>query len=218
MLMGMSRPRVRPSRDDTRRRLFVAAAQVFERVGIGAASVEDICDEAGLTRGALYSNFANKDELVMAMIDDHVEADLVEMERLRNMAVDVDEYLRLIESPERRRDDVLGATSVLHMEYLLYALRDPRNRPRLAMQRQRWRELIESIVRADFDRLGGDPPMSVEAAAAMIAALDDGYSLRELVEPGSYRVGTFSETLLALRRMWQAGSAQAPPPKRRSTR
>ena len=65
--------------------------------------------------------------------------------------------------------------------------------------------MTESIVRADFERIGGDPPMSVEAAAAMISALDDGYALHELVEPGSYRTGTFSETLIALRRMWQGG-------------
>ena len=86
----------------------------------------------------------------------------------------------------------------------------------LALRQQRWRELIESIVRADFERLGGDPPMSVEAAAAMISALDDGYALHELVEPGSYRTGTLSETLLTLRRMWQAGSAPSTPPKRRT--
>ena len=214
MLLGMSRPRVRPSREDTRDRLFTAAARVFERVGIGAASVEDICDEAGLTRGALYSNFANKDELVMAMIDDHLDSGIAEMERLHSLAADADDYLRLIESPERRRDDVLSAKPMLHMEYLLYALRDPRNRPRLALRQQRWRELIESVVRADFEALGGDPPISVEAAAAMISALDDGYALHELVEPGSYRAGTFSETLIALRRLWQAGSAQSDPPKR----
>ena len=212
MLLWMSRPRVRPSREDTRVRLFAAAARVFERVGIGAATVEDICDEAGLTRGALYSNFANKDELVMAMIDDHLDSGLAEMERLRGLALDADDYLHLIESPERRRDDLLSATPMLHMEYLLYALRDPRNRPRLAQRQQRWREHIESVVRADFDAARGDPPMSVEAAAAMIAALDDGYALRELVEPGSYRAGMFSETLIALRRMWQAGNAGSTTP------
>jgi AcrR family transcriptional regulator len=203
----MSRPRVRPSREETRERLFRAAAAVFVRVGIGNASVEDICEEAGLTRGALYSNFANKDELVLAMLDDHLDRGLAELERLMTVASGVEEYLHLIESSERRQDDPLSTSQVLHMEFLLYAIRDPRNRPRLAQRQQRWRELIASVVRADFADSGAEPPFSVDAAAAMIAALDDGYALHELVEPGSYTPGTFSETLLALRRMWKGDDA-----------
>jgi AcrR family transcriptional regulator len=207
----VSRARTRPSREETRERLFRAAATVFVRVGIGNASVEDICEEAGLTRGALYSNFANKDELVMAMLDDHLDRGLAELERLMDVAANVEEYLHLIESAERRREDPLSTSQVLHMEFLLYAVRDPRNRPRLAQRQQRWRELIASVVRADFAASERDLPFSPEAAAAMIAALDDGYALHELVEPGSYAPGTFSETLLALRRMWiRDGNAQAP--------
>src|SRR4029434_11242634 len=69
----MSRERVRPTRDATRERLFEAAAQVFAERGIGAASIEAIAAAAGFTRGAVYSNFASKDELIIAMLEDHVE-------------------------------------------------------------------------------------------------------------------------------------------------
>src|SRR5262245_66371515 len=69
----MSRERTRPTRDETRRRLFEAAAQVFEERGIGAASIEAIAAAAGFTRGAVYSNFASKDDLIIAMLEDHVE-------------------------------------------------------------------------------------------------------------------------------------------------
>ena len=63
----MSRLRTRPTRDDTRDKLFDAAARVFEEQGINAASIETIAAAAGLTRGALYSNFDGKDELIGAM-------------------------------------------------------------------------------------------------------------------------------------------------------
>src|SRR5436190_21240498 len=69
----MSRVRTRPTRDDTRDKLFEAAARVFEEQGIGAASIEAIAAAAGFTRGAFYSNFASKDELIIAMLEDHVE-------------------------------------------------------------------------------------------------------------------------------------------------
>ncbi len=44
--------------------------------------------------------------------------------------------------------------------------------------------------------------MPVEDAAAMILAMDNGYLLGELIEPGSYAPGTFSRNLLALRELW----------------
>src|SRR5690606_28857067 len=55
------------SRENTRARLLDAAAQVFAEVGIGGASVEAICERAGFTRGAFYSNFDSKDELFLEL-------------------------------------------------------------------------------------------------------------------------------------------------------
>src|SRR5690348_7743194 len=68
----MSRVRTRPTRDDTCEKLFEAAARVFEEQGIGGASIEAIAAAAGFTRGAFYSNFKSKDELIFAMLEDHV--------------------------------------------------------------------------------------------------------------------------------------------------
>jgi hypothetical protein len=96
---------------------------------------------------------------------------------------------------------------VLHMEYMLYALRDPDNRPRLAEHQQRWREVIALVVRQDNERLGVEGPMPVDEAAEMILALDNGYLLAELLEPGSYKPGTFSNNLLTIQRIWEASLA-----------
>ena len=56
------------SRENTRARLLEAAHEVFAEVGLDAASVEAICERAGFTRGAFYSNFESKDELFLALI------------------------------------------------------------------------------------------------------------------------------------------------------
>src|SRR4051812_50196100 len=69
----MSRVRTSPTRDDTREKLFEAAARVFEEQGIGGASIEAVAAAAGFTRGAVYSNFKSKDELIIALLQDYVE-------------------------------------------------------------------------------------------------------------------------------------------------
>ncbi|MGM1017264.1 MAG: TetR/AcrR family transcriptional regulator [Actinomycetota bacterium] len=55
------------SRENTRARLLDAAAQLFAEVGLDGASVEVICERAGFTRGAFYSNFESKDELFLEL-------------------------------------------------------------------------------------------------------------------------------------------------------
>lgn len=59
----------------TRERLLAAAKQVFAERGIHGAAVEDICEAAGFTRGAFYSNFASKQELLVTLLG--VEHDLL---------------------------------------------------------------------------------------------------------------------------------------------
>ena len=54
-------------RDVTRQRLLDAAAEVFAEEGLDAASVEAICERAGFTRGAFYSNFETKEELFLEL-------------------------------------------------------------------------------------------------------------------------------------------------------
>ncbi len=62
----MSIPTTR-SRENTRARLLEAAAQVFAEAGLDGASVEAVCERAGFTRGAFYSNFESKDELFLML-------------------------------------------------------------------------------------------------------------------------------------------------------
>jgi AcrR family transcriptional regulator len=55
-------------RDATRGRVLDAAMEVFAERGVFGGSVEDICDRAGFTRGAFYSNFADKADVLEALI------------------------------------------------------------------------------------------------------------------------------------------------------
>jgi AcrR family transcriptional regulator len=60
-------------RAQTRQRLMTAARGVFAEHSVEAASVEEICEAAGFTRGAFYSNFSGRSELVLAMIQQSIQ-------------------------------------------------------------------------------------------------------------------------------------------------
>lgn len=64
-------------RTATRERLIDAALAVFAEEGVGGASVERICDVAGFTRGAFYSNFESKDALCLAVLQRQADENLV---------------------------------------------------------------------------------------------------------------------------------------------
>jgi AcrR family transcriptional regulator len=66
-------PQPSARRTQTRQRLMTAAVTVFAERGIIGASVEEICEAAGYTRGAFYSNFSDRDELVVALLRHEME-------------------------------------------------------------------------------------------------------------------------------------------------
>src|SRR5947199_7665231 len=59
-------------REETRRLLLDAAAEVFIRRGFQGASIEEITAQAGFTRGAFYSNFESKEQLFVELLQDRV--------------------------------------------------------------------------------------------------------------------------------------------------
>lgn len=204
MLLFMSRPRQRPTREETRRRLFDGAARVFVEKGIAGASIEDICDAAGFSRGAFYSNFSAKDDLVLEMLDEHLAVNVAEMERLYEASTDPTDFLRLMESDERRRSGPLDVIDggLLNMELLLFALRNPENRPRLVERQRRMHDLNKRIVEQISAELGKRYPISTDDVAALIMAFDEGFNLHAIIDPESYRPRQFSETMVMIHELW----------------
>src|ERR1700712_1924464 len=104
----MSRVRTRPTRDDTCEKLFEAAARVFEEQGIGSASIETIAAAAGFSRGAFYSNFKSKDELIIAMLEDHVEQTVRRNLDLLDRYKNLPDFINALKTMDRSRHDPLG--------------------------------------------------------------------------------------------------------------
>src|ERR1700750_781664 len=151
----MSRVRTRPTRDDTCDKLFEAAVQVFEEQGIGGASIETIAAAAGFTRGAFYSNFKSKDELIIAMLGDHVEQSIRRNLDLLAEHKTLPEFLNALRTMDRIRQDPLGRSPLLHMEMILFVARAEKRRPELAKRLRARRKLIAAVVETPAKTSGG---------------------------------------------------------------
>jgi AcrR family transcriptional regulator len=80
-------------RAQTQEKLMAAAVRVFAARGIIGASVEEISEEAGFTRGAFYSNFGGKDELVLALLKRQVEEQYAALEQIADLPLDRDQSI-----------------------------------------------------------------------------------------------------------------------------
>lgn len=184
-----------------------AAAEVFTAKGIGAASIEDICDAAGFSRGAFYSNFAAKDELVLEILEAHLESTIARTEEMFENSANPLEFLQNMEAeapPESSPLDV-GDAHLLDAELMLYALRSPENRPRLVEHQRRHRAVNRKIIEQISKAVGKEYPVPLDDIATLIAAFDRGLSIQWLIEPESVRPGQFSETIVTLHRLWLEG-------------
>jgi len=196
----MSRVRTRPTRDDTREKLFEAAARVFEEQGIGGASIEAIAAAAGLTRGAFYSNFKSKDELIIAMLEDHVEQSIRRNLDLLARHKSLSDFIDALKTMDRSRQDPLGRSPLLHMEMILFVARAEKRRPDLAKRLRARRKLIADIVETASKNGGKNVSLNPTWTGAILPALEDGFRLHRLIDPETTPADSFLRAIGDLQR------------------
>ncbi len=142
-------------RAQTQERLMAAAARVFAERGVIGASVEEICEAAGFTRGAFYSNFADKNALVLALIRQSTKTQYAAAEQAiaqAKAAPGQPDAADLVSSVLADFDEAGHSsreTVLTERELLLYAARQPALRaPYLAFVEESDRQLAELIADA----------------------------------------------------------------------
>jgi AcrR family transcriptional regulator len=193
----MSRVRIRPTRDDTCDKLFDAAARVFEEQGIGGASIEAIAAAAGFSRGAFYSNFNSKDELIIAMLEEHVAQSIRRNLELLEKHKDPADFIQALKSMDRTRQDALGRSPLLHMEMILYVARAEQRRPELAKRLRARRKLVADIVETTMKYSGREAPNAAWTGAILLA-MEDGFRLHRLIDPETTPADAFLRAITDL--------------------
>jgi AcrR family transcriptional regulator len=176
--------------------LLTAALRVFARRGYRQASVDDIAAAAGYSKGALYWHFSGKEDLLLALLEERIDAPTREIVALlesappeRDMSLEAGrEFARRLGT---QRDAVL-----LEREYWSLAIRDPELRALYAERQMELRGALARALEARARHLGTpDLPMPAEDLARIVMSIIGGLAVDELIEPGSVRPDLLSETL-----------------------
>ena len=173
---------------------------MFEEHGIGGASIETIAAAAGFSRGAFYSNFKSKDELIIAMLEDHVEQtvrrNLDLIARHKNIA----DFIEALRTMDRSLQDPLGRSPLLHMEMILFVARAEKRRPELAKRLRARRQLITDIVETALKNAGRSRSLNPAWTGAILLALEDGFRLHRLIDPETTPADSFLRAIGDLQR------------------
>jgi AcrR family transcriptional regulator len=172
------------SRALTRARLLEAAGAAFAERGYHGASVEEITERAGYSRGAFYSNFQTKDDLFLAVLDAHIELETTALnDALTAEATTPGALLEFLQVRAVRRSGEARQWTMLWAEFWLHVVRHPELAPRLAARQHAGRTAIAQVIATRAEQLGMDLSVPADQAASIMMAVDDGLVMQEYLDP-----------------------------------
>ena len=181
----------------TRERVLSAAAKVFARRGYHQATVDEIASEAGFTIGALYSNFAGKEELFLALADRQVEERVAEVAAMGD-AAEGDE-------PNKEAAEQLRAFlerdpewPLLFYEFWSLSVRNPELQGELAKRREAIRDALADTLERVAKRHGFKLRFPAPVLATAVAAALNGLAFERAADPKALPDEVFAEFVTAV--------------------
>jgi AcrR family transcriptional regulator len=164
----------------TRELLLEAAAASFARLGYGGASVDVIAEAAGYSKGAFYSNFADKEAIFLELMRTHMSREKAVIEAFASASTSPAETLRgldsWLEGISRQTDWPL-----LAVELQLHANRNPGFAAEYGALNTNHRQALGKLVADLFAKAGKLPPANPEVLAGALMALSVGLVLQRPV-------------------------------------
>lgn len=179
----------------TRAGLLEAAAEVFSQRGFQAASVDQVAEAAGFTKGAVYAHFDSKEDLFLAMLDERFAERLAALREVLADEHDPGEQAR--EAGEGFMDyiDADPRWTPLFFEFWAHAVRHPDVAAQLVPRYRALRSAVADLLERRADELGKDPKLPAEDLAAMTFAMANGMALEHMLEPDAVPAGLYGRML-----------------------
>jgi len=190
-------------RQHTRDLLLDAAEEVFAEKGFEGASLEEIAQRAGYTRGAIYKHFTSKADMFLALNARFNAKFLTVFEGAVDPGTPVDEVdMTSIAAQWHATQTNDPKLFALGLEFNLYVLRHPEERERVRQGRHEVAELIASFIQSEADRIGETLRMPALTVARLVLAVSDGLQLANFFEEGDEDL--YVPFLELLRGIWES--------------
>lgn len=167
----------------TREELLATACEHFLEKGYAAASVEQIAEEAGYSKGAVYSNFTNKDELCLEVLNQ------IRAKKVTEISFAIEEGRSFEDSLAVFRDwadRTIGDRrwTLLEIEFSARSRHDEHIRNAIAEGTTRVRQLIARLVQSLARRHELKPALAPDATATLLLSTGIGLGLQRAIDPG----------------------------------
>lgn len=166
----------------TRETLVGTATTLFLRDGYAATSLDKVADEAGFSKGAVYSNFRNKDELSLAVVD------AIRADQAHKMAAALDgaETLdAMLAAFQTWAEATIGdqAWTVFEVEFATRARHDDVVRRELAARNAGIRAVLTELLDAHARQFGIVLPLPAADCATALLSLGVGLGVQRAIDP-----------------------------------
>ena len=160
--------------------LHASALRLFAERGFHATSVSDIVERAGLTRGAFYSNFRDKEELFLALYDVHTDRLLADLAEVADHAAEGEDPVSRMVDHVATRDLGEQRWFIVSMEFTLHAARRPELAAALARHEDRLTAGLAELLERSLRRESRVPEVPAEELARLVVALTEGLTALRL--------------------------------------
>jgi AcrR family transcriptional regulator len=167
----------------TRKRVLDAADEVFARRGFYAAGLEEIAEQAGFTRGAVYSNFRSKDDLALAIIEQRIKTVIA---LLDEVAAASKATVADAQAASLRFSELLAGDrdwGPLFLEFVTHAARHAELAARMTGLYRGLADSIATVLEATARQGGAQLPIAPERLALIVLAATDGASVERMIDP-----------------------------------
>lgn len=180
-------PRLSRRRAETRTKLLDAARDVFADRGVVGGSVEEICERAGFTRGAFYSNFEDKDQLIHAVLDREEGAVMQRLTETIELGPgsDMETVTSAIEQ-FLETDPIDQKYFLIQNELALHAIRDPQTATLFLNLSEVTKSRIAGLIESGMTAVGRELTVSAADAADAVLAIVDRSNRRAFIDPAHH--------------------------------
>jgi AcrR family transcriptional regulator len=207
--MSMGRPKRAERPEPSRRHLMTAAIDCFARFGYQGTSIDRIARHAGVTKGALYYHFRDKEEILFEAVGDRVgEFERHVLEEVGPADATLGSLKRVIDAC------FFHATVSNHRRFIITLMIEALDtNPRLSTEfrniLRRMRSFLAGVVRRGQQRGTLRPDVGPEAVAAVIAGGIIGAEVQHYQDPEEIDLRRFLDTVVEQLGAWLAPGGPA---------